>query len=232
MRHRIAFVAALTTGLFALTATAATAATTATPAEPRTAASGDARACADVKLSGALPVPPEGMAVRQDVSIGPDCEPVLGPVRLVAKAGPAANAQTARAAARGDRQVRSWSEMYDCCNIRMTGLYTTSDWSSDGTVVTASSTDATQQGNREPWNAGWSLESSGTSADCVANCAVSTNVADASFSYQGIFDPTGNVYANTHRSTVALKADGTASCAFEVDLKNTFIGWNWQRGCE
>ncbi|MCL6290240.1 hypothetical protein [Streptomyces sp. 43Y-GA-1] len=230
MRNRIALAAALTTGLFALTATAATTATAA-PAEPTATASGDARACADVKLSGSLPVPPEGMAVRQDVSIGPDCKPVLGPARLVAKAGPAANARTA-AAAQADRQVRSWSEMYDCCNIRMTGLYTTSDWSSDGTVVTASSTDATQQWNREPWNAGWSLKSSGKSADCVANCAVSTHVADASFTYKGIFDPTGNVYANTHRSTVALKADGTASCEFEVDLKNTFIGWNWQRGCE
>ncbi|WP_103507750.1 hypothetical protein [Streptomyces sp. SM13] len=231
MRNRIALAAALTTGLFSLTATAATTATAA-PAEQRATASGDARACADVKLSGALPVPPEGMAVRQDVSIGPDCEPVLGPARLVAKAGPAANARTAAAAAQGDRQVRSWSEMYDCCNIRMTGLYTTSDWSSDGTAVTASSTDATQQWNREPWNAGWSLKSSGKSAGCVANCTVSTHVADASFTYKGIFDPTGNVYANTHRSTVALKADGTASCEFEVDLKNTFIGWNWQRGCE
>jgi hypothetical protein len=228
LRNRIALTAALTTGLLALTAASATAA----PAKAPTAPSGDARVCADVKLSGALPVPPAGMAVRQDVSIGPDCEPVLGPARLVAKAGPAANAQTARSAAQGDRQVRSWSEMYDCCNIRMTGLYTTSDWSSDGTVVTTSSTDATQQWNREPWNAGWSLKSSGKSADCVADCAVSTNVADASFTYQGIFDPTGSVYANTHRSTVTLKADGTASCTFEVDLKNTFIGWNWQRGCE
>ncbi|MFB7484363.1 hypothetical protein ACFUEM_37065 [Streptomyces anulatus] len=228
MRNRIALAAALTTGLLALTAASATAA----PNESRTAASGDARACADVKLSGALPVPPAGMAVRQNVSIGPDCTPVLGPARLVPKAGPVANAQAAPAAAAADRQVRSWSEMYDCCNIRMTGLYTASDWSSDGTVVTTSSTDATQQWNREPWNAGWSLKSSGKSADCVANCAVSTNVADASFTYKGIFDPTGNVYANTHRSTVALKADGTASCEFEVDLKNTFIGWNWQRGCE
>ncbi|MFI1932352.1 MULTISPECIES: hypothetical protein [unclassified Streptomyces] len=229
MRHRIALAAALTTGLLALTAASATAA----PSEVGKTASGDARACADVKLSGALPVPPAGMSVRQDVSIGPDCTPVLGPARLVPKAGPAVNAQAAPAAAAlVDRQVRSWSEMYDCCNIRMTGLYTTSDWSSDGTVVTASSTDATQQWNREPWNAGWSLKSSGKSADCVANCAVSTNVANASFSYQGIFDPTGTVYANTHRSTVALKADGTASCTFEVDLKNTFVGWNWQRGCE
>ncbi|WP_097910701.1 hypothetical protein [Streptomyces sp. b84] len=228
MRHRIALAAALTTGLLALTAASATAA----PTDVRTAAPGDARACGDVKLSGALPVPPAGTSVRQDVSIGPDCTPVLGPARLVAKAGPVAGAQAAPAAAQADRQVRSWSEMYDCCNIRMTGLYTTSDWSSDGTVVTASSTDATQQWNREPWNAGWSLKSSGKSADCVANCAVSTNVADASFTYKGIFDPTGNVYANTHRSTVALKADGTASCEFEVDLKNTFIGWNWQRGCE
>jgi hypothetical protein len=138
----------------------------------------------------------------------------------------------ARTVASASRQVRSWSEMYDCCNIRMTGLYTTSSWDADGTAVTAVSSDATQEWNREPWNAGWSLKSATKSTDCLTGCAVSNNEAHAEFSYQGIFDPTGSWYANTHHSYVTLKADGTASCRFDVELKHSFIGWNWQRGCE
>ncbi|UYQ64842.1 hypothetical protein [Streptomyces peucetius] len=240
MRNRIALAAAAAAGLFSLTAVPASAAPAdGTPTGP--AATGAGEACADVKLSGALPVPPPGMAVRQQVTIGPDCTPVLGPARLVSKAGPkteaaatsaAAGSTAAGAVTSGTRQVRSRSEMYDCCNIRMTGLYTTSSWDADGTTVTAVSTDATQEWNREPWNAGWSLESSGKSTDCLTDCAVSHNEAHAEFSYQGLFDPSGDWYANTHHSYVTLNADGTASCRFDVELKHSFIGWNWQRGCE
>ncbi|QWQ42898.1 hypothetical protein KME66_19345 [Streptomyces sp. YPW6] len=223
MRHRIALVA-LTAGLFSLTALPASA----TAASP---GSGAGQECTDVKLSGELPLPPAGMAVRQQVTIGPDCTPVPGAVRLVPSSAAPAVAASSRTAAE-TRQVRSRSEMYDCCNIRMTGLYTTSDWSFDGTAVTASATDATQEWNREPWNAGWSLKSSGKSADCLAGCPVSVNAAQAEFSYQGVFDPTGVWYANKHSTTVTLKADGTASCEFDVELKHSFVGWNWQRGCE
>ncbi|MGW7357560.1 hypothetical protein ACWGI0_13235 [Streptomyces sp. NPDC054802] len=233
MRIRITLAAAAAAGLFSLTAVPASAA----PVDGVPSGSGDRQACTGVKLSGALPVPPPGMAVRQQVTIGPDCEPLLGPARLVPKAGPKTETATTGAAAAGaatsaSRQVRSWSEMYDCCNIRMTGLYTTSGWDADGTAVSAVSTDATQQWNREPWNAGWSLESAGKSTDCLAGCAVSNSEAHAEFSYRGIFDPSGAWYANTHHSYVALKADGTASCRFDVELKHSFIGWNWQRGCE
>ncbi|MGW6723822.1 hypothetical protein [Streptomyces sp. NPDC054995] len=233
MRPRIVL-AALTAGLFSLTALPAAASTAAVPdragATPAPG-SGESRECTDVKLSGALPLPPEGMAIRQQVTLGPDCTPVLGEARLVPKSGAPAATDSSRTAA-DTRQVRSWSEMYDCCNIRMTGLYTTSDWSFDGTAVTSSATDATQEWNREPWNAGWSLKSSGKSADCVAGCPASVNEARAEFSYQGVFDPTGAWYANTHSTTVTLKADGTASCDFDVELKHSFVGWNWQRGCE
>ncbi|GGW75244.1 hypothetical protein GCM10010381_69780 [Streptomyces xantholiticus] len=237
MRNRMTLAATVAAGLFSLTAVPASAAPTdGAPAGPR-----DAQACKDVKLTGSLAVPPVGMAVRQQVTIGPDCKPLLGPARLVPKSGAegaaavadsAAAGTTSGAVASGTRQVRSRSEMYDCCNIRMTGLYTTSSWAADGTAVTSVSTDATQEWNREPWNAGWSLKSSGKSADCLTDCTVSNNDAHAEFSYQGIFDPSGAWYANSHHSYVTLKADGTASCRFEVELKHSFIGWNWQRGCE
>ncbi|MFI8389858.1 hypothetical protein [Streptomyces sp. NPDC085540] len=175
------------------------------------------------------------MAVRQTVTIEPDCTPRKGPLQYV----PATRAATAGASTRSlaatdatTRHLRSWNEMYDCCNIRMTGLYTTADWTVDnGRIRTAAAT-STQDFNREPWNAGWSLKSATNSQDCATDCAAVNAVANADFTYQGIFDVTGKWYANTHHSAVQLTADGTPACTFDVNLKHTFIGWNWQHGCE
>ncbi|MEU9031352.1 hypothetical protein AB0D46_28330 [Streptomyces sp. NPDC048383] len=197
------------------------------------------RACGEVRLTGSLPAPPAGMAVRQQVTIGADCKPVFGEARLVPapQDGAAQKAAGSRpAAAAGDapateRRLRSWNEMYDCCNIRMTGLYTTSRWTpGDGRISTAS-TAVTQGWNREPWNAGWSLKSAVHNTDCTTDCGASRTEAHADFTYKGIFDFSGNTYANAHHSYVDLNADGTANCRFDVQLRNTFIGWNWQRGC-
>ncbi|GGW59192.1 hypothetical protein GCM10010503_40470 [Streptomyces lucensis JCM 4490] len=193
-----------------------------------------ARSCAGVRLTGSLPVPPAGMAVRQTVTIGPDCAPRKGPVRYV-PATESATTTTTRSLAATDpatRHVRSWNEMYDCCNIRMTGLYTTSDWTVDNGRIRTAATTATQGFNREPWDAGWSLKSSTSKQDCATDCAVVNAVADADFTYKGIFDVTGQWYANTHHSSVQLTADGTPTCTFDVNLKHTFVGWNWQHGCE
>ncbi|MEU9993565.1 hypothetical protein AB0E10_43890 [Streptomyces sp. NPDC048045] len=224
---------------FALSAVLAAAVLTA--AAPTALAAGDdarpaARSCGTLRLTGSLPVPPAGMAVQQDVSIGADCTPRPGAVRLVpvdrAKgAAPARRATAAATATDGAHHISSWNEMYDCCNIRMTGLYTTSDWTTGGGRVVTAATDATEQHNREPWNAGWSLASSAHGADCTADCAASRAEAHADFSYRGIFDVTGNWYANSHHSFVDLGADGTASCRFDVELRHTFAGWNWRHGC-
>ncbi|UED85196.1 hypothetical protein [Streptomyces profundus] len=209
-------------GLVSVLSGTATAATAATEQDA-------AQSCGAIELSGSLPAPPEGMSVQQTVTIGEDCEPELGPVEYVPVESPATDLTSTAAAS---RQIRSWSEMYDCCNIRMTGLYSTADWNTeDGRIVTATTT-ATQEWNREPWNAGWSLESASDTQDCAEDCSVVNHDAVADFSYQGIFDPTGNRYANTHHSSIQLNADATADCTFDVQLKNTFIGWNWQRGCE
>ncbi|MFF3067496.1 hypothetical protein [Kitasatospora sp. NPDC057936] len=233
MRTRIALAAALAAGALALTAAPATAATTATGA----AAAPAAKDCGELKLTGALPAPPAGMAVQQQVSVGADCKPVLGEVRLVpAKSGAVAarSARSAQAAAEAGttRRFKSASEWYDCCNIRMTGLYTTSSWATDGTRISAANTDATQQWNREPWNAGWSLKSATKNTDCTADCTVSHTQADAEFTYKGIFDVTGAWYANTMHSSIDLNADGTATCRFETETRHTFIGWNWQHSCQ
>ncbi|KJS55653.1 hypothetical protein VM98_11735 [Streptomyces rubellomurinus subsp. indigoferus] len=203
-----------------------------------------AQSCEGVTLTGSLPVPPAGTTVQQTVTIGPDCKPQEGPVSYVptAQGAQTAQARTARAAkalaAAGDttvaghRKVTSASEMYDCCNIRMTGLYTTSDWDVANGRITTAATTATQGFNREPWNAGWSVASATNSDDCTTDCAVTNSQARADFSYKGIFDPTGLWYGNTHTTSVTLNPDLTYSCTFDVQLRHTFIGWNWQRSCK
>ncbi|MFF8945254.1 hypothetical protein ACF1A5_23820 [Streptomyces sp. NPDC014864] len=233
------------------------------------------RSCGALRLAGSLPAPPAGMAVQQEVSIGADCAPRLGAVRLVpldrsAAAGRARTATgpasaTVNGAAAGDarkaagagtagagtagagtagagtagagtavsgpHRIAGWNEMYDCCNIRMTGLYTTSEWTTEDGRVVSAATGATQRWNREPWDAGWSLKSAGRDTDCAADCPVSRTEAHADFTYRGVFDVTGVRYANTHHSSVELGADGRATCRFDVELRHTFIGWNWRRGC-
>ncbi|MER5888589.1 hypothetical protein ABT160_32595 [Streptomyces sp. NPDC001941] len=214
----------------ALALTAGTASATAASGAPSGQAGRTGASCGSLRLTGDLPAPPAGMAVRQDVTIGAGCRPVFGKVTLVparesAKAG-------SLSAAGATRQLKSWNEMYDCCNIRMTGVYTTSQWTTDGGRVTNAATDVTQQWNREPWNAGWNLKSQSRSTDCVTDCRVSRTEAHADFTYKGIFDVTGDWYATTHHSYVDLNADSTATCRFEVELRHTFIGWNWRRGCQ
>ncbi|MEV5240327.1 hypothetical protein AB0K89_14645 [Streptomyces cinnamoneus] len=229
MNKRFASVVVASAGLLSLMSGTALADTA--PPSPE-------QSCEGVKLTGTLPAPPAGMAVVQDVTIGKDCKPVTGPVQYVpassgkaaAKGALAAAPQGAPAAA--GRQFRSWNEMFDCCNIRMTGLYTTSTWSSADGRITTAATEARHEWNREPWDAGWSLKSSDKKDDCTTNCATVTTQANAEFTYKGIFDVTGKWYANTHHSNVKLNPDSTATCTFDVDLRHTFIGWNWRRGCE
>ncbi|MFE5118458.1 hypothetical protein [Streptomyces sp. NPDC056669] len=189
------------------------------------------KSCDGVRLTGELPVPAPGQSVSGQITIGADCKPE--PVSVQHGPASAGSARTAAAsAATAGHKLRGWNEMYDCCNIRMTGLYTASSWDTANGRVTTGGTTATQEWNREPWDAGWSLTSQTAKDDCATDCAEVNSEAHADFAYQGVFDPTGDWYNNTHHSFVQLKADGTASCRFDVELRHTFVGWNWRYGCE
>lgn len=223
MKSRVTVAAALSASLIALSSgTTPAAAQDTDPA---------AKPCEGVRLTGELPAPAPGQAVSGQISIGPGCKPKLGPAQYVPAS--VTSAQAGGPAATGlSRQLRSWNEMYDCCNIRMTGLYTTSAWDTADSRIPKATTTATQEWNREPWDAGWSLMSRTAKDDCVTDCVAVNSEAHADFSYQGVFDPTGGWYANTHHSYVQLTADARPSCRFDVALRHTFVGWNWRYGCE
>jgi hypothetical protein len=193
------------------------------PGPAAASASTPDQSCGALRLTGSLPAPPAGKAVRQSVTIGPDCQVITGPAKVVA-ASPAA--RTAAAA-----PFHTYSQMYDCCGIVMTALYTDSTATTAGGQVTSSSSTRSTHNNREPWNAGWSLVSATGSGGCAGACPAAEYNHHAEFSYQGIFDATGNWYYNVHDSKVVLNGDGTARCEQSVTLRHSFIGWNWVHGC-
>jgi hypothetical protein len=181
------------------------------------------RTCGAIRLTGDLPVPPPGLVARRSVTVGADCRVVEGPVRLVA--APATKARLAAAT------YHTSSEMYDCCGIVMSALYTDSTAATAGGQVTSSSTAISTHVNREPWNAGWSVQTATSAGGCAAACPSAEYTHHAEFSYQGIFDPTGNWYYNVHDSAVVLNGDGTATCRQSVTLRHSFVGWNWAHTC-
>jgi hypothetical protein len=184
-----------------------------------------ARSCGALRLTSDLPAPPPGSAVTQSVRIDDHCHVVTGPIRYTPVA-----AEARRRAARPDT-FHTYSQMYDCCGILMTALYTDSTATTSGGVVTSSETAVSTHNNREPWNAGWSVVSATSTGGCPAACAAATYAHQAELSYQGIFDVTGWWYHNEHRSAVVLAGDGTATCQQDVTLRHGFIGWHWEHGC-
>jgi hypothetical protein len=182
-----------------------------------------ARECGAIHLVGSLPAPSAGTAVRQSISIDENCRVVRGPVKVLA-----ARAGAARLAA---ATYHTYSEMYDCCNIVMSALYTDSSATTAGGQVTSSSTTFSTHVNREPWNAGWTVRTATSAGGCPVACASARYDHHAEFSYQGIFDATGTWYYNVHDSAAVLNGDGTVTCQQSVTLRHTFVGWNWVHGC-
>ncbi|MCU7728359.1 hypothetical protein ODJ79_32000 [Actinoplanes sp. KI2] len=211
-----------------LAAIATAAALILTPSPAHADPGRDGSACPEVRLTADLPAPPLGATVRQSVTIGDDCAAHLGPVEVVPAARTAARSLAAGAA---PRTFHSFSQMYDCCNILMTALYSDHTWSTGDGLVQAADSRVSTHVNREPWDAGWTVRESTGSGGCTGACPAATFTAHADFTYRGIFDVTGTWYANTHDSSVVLAGDGTATCRHTVDLRHTFIGWHWEHGC-
>ncbi|GGQ81543.1 hypothetical protein [Couchioplanes azureus] len=175
------------------------------PASPAPAAEPARRECGRLRIDDSLPLPAEGRRVRRTAVVDGNCQVAYGRVEVAAVAGTKA----------GPRAYRTSSDMYDCCNILMTSLTTRTD-------ATSSTYDT--HVNREPWNAGWTVQD-------VARTTGSTVTTRAEFGYRGIFDPTGRWYHNTHETSVTVAADGTATCRQSVQLRHAFIGWHWEHSC-
>ncbi|MFI7601517.1 hypothetical protein [Actinoplanes sp. NPDC049681] len=170
-------------------------------AAPAAASERAPRDCGQLRITDTLPVPADGQQARRDVVVGADCRLRYESVEVAPVAA--------------DRSYRTSSEMYDCCNILMTSLTTRTD---------AESSTYDTHVNREPWDAGWTVEN-------VTRTTGSTVSTHAEFGYRGIFDPTGRWYHNVHDTSVTVAPDGTMTCRQSVTLRHTFIGWHWEHSC-
>jgi hypothetical protein len=182
--------------------------------------------CGALSFGAALPAPPAGRAVRQVVTVDEACDLHTGPVEFIAAEPP-----TARLSDTASRQVRAYSEMYDCCRILMSALYSDTTWSTAGGMVNAVESRPSTDMNTTHLGGGWSLEAVSSSGGCANTCVSAEYKQYAEFSYQGVFDPTGRWYYNRHESAVVVHGDGTATCEQRVTLRHTFVGWNWIHGC-
>ena len=184
---------------------------------PATAAPATARTCENVRLDGTLPAPPPGLRYQQEVTLGADCTVRTGPVVAVA--------------AEATGHVHSSSEMYDCCGILMTALYSDSSWTTADGQVTGATVGTATAAHAEGGGNGWKLVTVGTTGGCPAACPSAAYQHHAEFSYKGFFDSSGTWYHNAHDTSVTLRGDGTYGCSFSVTLRHTFLGWHHVRGC-
>jgi hypothetical protein len=82
--------------------------------------------------------PPPGLEARQVITLDEACVVRTGPVEFVH-----ADRGAVHLAAGAGRHLRAYSEMYDCCRILMSALYSDTNWSVVGGTVTAESTPST-----------------------------------------------------------------------------------------
>ncbi|MEH1059347.1 hypothetical protein V6U89_29585 [Micromonospora sp. CPCC 206171] len=214
MRRRAALVAIVLTGI-----------AVAAPGAPAAAAPGGpaGRVCTDVRLDATLPAPPDGMITQQSITVDENCVVRADTARFL----PAPSSRERN----GDRRLRVWSEMYDCCGILMNALYATHGWRTADGRISQVNTGVDTDWNREPWGGGWHLAQSSQAGGCDRPCSMARLEQHAEFGYRGVFDVTGTWYRNSHDLGVTLTGDGTAACELRVTARHWFIGWTWIRGC-
>lgn len=85
----------------------------------------------------------------------------------------------------------------------------------------------------EAWpSRGWYLESwlLQRTAGCIG-CASIEYRGIVDWGYQGVFDPTGTLYHNSHRNTVTAFGTGAARCTYDITWRNAFPGWSKEMVC-
>ena len=150
---------------------------------------------------GTIPAPPPGMAATVNVVVGADCTAHVSAPRLVPlatiPAGGTVRSQVTSASTRA-AAASVWAEqrgvyqrVWDCCGILMNEFDTIAYWQYNGGAVTYWSLHNAVAYHRETWG-GWTLQYQ--NAWLQGSNGYQVNLAgNAGFSYQGIFDPTGNV---------------------------------------
>ena len=180
-------------------------------------------------------------AALLEVSVRDDCTVAVSPVKVVPLAqapislpGGSVFGKSHAAHKTGDPVATVYNRSWDCCGIQMNALYTSYDWSDNGSVVTTSNNQwNTTWYHTEAWpSRGWWLDYQQLyySAGCNG-CTSRTLTGKAGFAYQGVFDPTGTLFYNTYVNTMRGQGNGGYYCTYSVNWRHSAPGWHSQQWC-
>ncbi|MGQ0521521.1 MAG: hypothetical protein ACT4PX_10285 [Actinomycetota bacterium] len=201
-----------------------------------------------------MPQPPPGFKATQPQKVNlATCDVIAGPTQFAPLA--AEDEQTVGGASLpsvsvgggessalsscGQMHTRSVVKDNDKANIPINEVNTDTDWCWDGSIVTSYNSGGTYSWHREFPSGGWSPENAfNLLSDGCAGCDHARFHAHVDFSYQGVFDPTGDRYYNHLNNWPRVNNDGTWSCELFVDFKNKpnnvplIVSWfNWYPSC-
>jgi RHS repeat-associated protein len=122
------------------------------------------------------------------------------------------------------------TDMWDCCGIQMTQGRVVFQWtSSNGWIVGLDSGMVLiEHHHQELLGAGWKVATSSAHlGPCLIACRYQKASGHVEFSYAGAFDPTGNLYYNTHDQAIKANGDGTWTIGWKLTWRNS-LAWHWE----
>jgi len=133
----------------------------------------------------------------------------------------------------GDPVATVYQRTWDCCGILMTALYTTLDWTATGSAVYPNNQYNTVIYHREAGgSSGWNLSYQNLSytGGCAGCWSASLN-GNAEYWYQGVLDPSGQLFDNQYHNWMTGYGDGSWYCSYWYQWKNGAPGWSEQAWC-
>jgi len=215
-------------------------------------ANDSSRSCGPVAITNTASAPVGGFVTVRVTRLGDDCKLVRETPRLLTldqaqtEFGPTGGPRTATSPVRtapsaivpsnadpgvparvlSSSSTGATSRTYDCCGILLTQLRSSTSFSYNGSNVTSAN--------------GWSSEAHGTGWYNTSLYSYFTNGlpswsvqqrANGEWGYRGPFDPSGNLYYNTHVNTITMYGNGSWGCSISYYWRNGYPGWHTQDWC-
>lgn len=214
--------------------------------------------CANVRLTGILPRPHDKTrATQQTITLDANCHVVAGSVQEIPISAITSLPSTTATRRLPDvtnqgtndlvkqvgtlatftNQIHSKNEVWDCCGVMLTGLYSSDAWSGDWTRITSynvqGSTAWHTESNGFP---GWYLVKKSSTGGCTLPCSSANFHQHAEWGYQGFFDTTGSAFYNILDNYQMLNGNSSSSCTFNLYARRWFsagtpLSWQWVKTC-
>ncbi len=206
--------------------------------------------CPPGVLSVSFDAPPAGMANYSTVHLDEDCRPIVGPVRTVPvdqlpaiALDPLARQAVFEPVVEGKEGSPRWNTTYhaeqavlDIVNITLNKLYSTINFTYDGSIIHSFSAGGgalSHRENRPPsCGKGWKLKRQ-SNAQITGGVSLSSVgfLQTGEFRYRGFFDCSGSIYYNTLKNYPTVYGNGTGTCHFTQQYRTWSLLWYWAMAC-